>query len=233
MAFEKKTWLNGEDGGTPITAEELNRIEQGIEDSLTENDIVDDLLSTSIVKVLSANMGRELAERVANRLALTGGTLSGNVTISKAGSNQSSFAVRNANHHAYFTVSTANNIGIWSETLQKWVVKCGLDGVVSVDGIEIKDMTWKRLGQVKYGSPLSFPDEWNEMLIYGTNGYYIGTVTLTKDAPTLHYLVGIDSNHIRFTISNNVITLQSSKIDGDDNTEATTGFTPYLTVYYR
>ena len=30
MAFEPKTWANGKDGATPITAEELNRIENGI-----------------------------------------------------------------------------------------------------------------------------------------------------------------------------------------------------------
>ena len=30
MAFEPKTWADGEDGGTPITAAELNRIEQGV-----------------------------------------------------------------------------------------------------------------------------------------------------------------------------------------------------------
>src|SRR5699024_3662854 len=30
MAFEPKTWANGKDGGTPITADELNRIESGI-----------------------------------------------------------------------------------------------------------------------------------------------------------------------------------------------------------
>lgn len=32
MAFEPKTWANGPDGETPITADELNRIEQGIAD---------------------------------------------------------------------------------------------------------------------------------------------------------------------------------------------------------
>src|SRR5699024_5032337 len=31
MAFEPKTWADGEEGGTPITAAELNRIEQGVE----------------------------------------------------------------------------------------------------------------------------------------------------------------------------------------------------------
>ena len=30
MAFEPKTWADGEEGGTPITAAELNRIEQGV-----------------------------------------------------------------------------------------------------------------------------------------------------------------------------------------------------------
>lgn len=30
MAFEPKTWEDGADGGTPITATELNRLETGI-----------------------------------------------------------------------------------------------------------------------------------------------------------------------------------------------------------
>lgn len=33
MAFTPKTWANGAGGGTPITAVELNRIEQGIDDT--------------------------------------------------------------------------------------------------------------------------------------------------------------------------------------------------------
>ncbi|MFF2026561.1 hypothetical protein [Rhodococcus koreensis] len=35
MAFEKKVWADGQGGGTPITAEELNRIETGIDDAHT------------------------------------------------------------------------------------------------------------------------------------------------------------------------------------------------------
>jgi len=30
MAYEKQEWKNGEEGGTPITAERLNHIEEGI-----------------------------------------------------------------------------------------------------------------------------------------------------------------------------------------------------------
>ncbi|SJM61363.1 hypothetical protein [Gulosibacter sp. 10] len=30
MAYEPQTWADGEDGGTPITADRLNHIEQGI-----------------------------------------------------------------------------------------------------------------------------------------------------------------------------------------------------------
>ena len=36
MAFMKKEWKNGEVGETPITSDELNRIEQGIADNETE-----------------------------------------------------------------------------------------------------------------------------------------------------------------------------------------------------
>ena len=34
MAFEPKTWADGEEGGTPITAAELNRIEQGVKQAI-------------------------------------------------------------------------------------------------------------------------------------------------------------------------------------------------------
>ena len=37
MAFTPKTWADGEAGGTPITAEELNRIEAGIEDAQNDD----------------------------------------------------------------------------------------------------------------------------------------------------------------------------------------------------
>ena len=36
MAFTKKTWADGADGGTPITADELDRMEQGIADGQNE-----------------------------------------------------------------------------------------------------------------------------------------------------------------------------------------------------
>lgn len=35
--FEPKTWADGVEGGTPITADELNRIEQGIVDAQNED----------------------------------------------------------------------------------------------------------------------------------------------------------------------------------------------------
>ena len=35
MTFNKKTWVDDADGGTPITASELNRIEQGVSDNDT------------------------------------------------------------------------------------------------------------------------------------------------------------------------------------------------------
>ena len=35
MAYETQTWADGEDGGTPITAEALNHMEDGIEQATT------------------------------------------------------------------------------------------------------------------------------------------------------------------------------------------------------
>ena len=71
------------------------------------------------------------------------------------------------------------------------------------------------------------------MIVYASNGYYCAEMTIMKSAPTLHYLAGIDSNHVRFTISNNQFKIESSKLDSNDNTNAETGFTPSLAVYYR
>lgn len=38
MAFEPDKWVDGEDGGTPITAEELNRIEKAGADKAAKGD---------------------------------------------------------------------------------------------------------------------------------------------------------------------------------------------------
>lgn len=36
MAYEKQEWKNGEDGDTPITAERLNHMEQGIKEKAAQ-----------------------------------------------------------------------------------------------------------------------------------------------------------------------------------------------------
>lgn len=41
MAFSPKTWVDGAGGGTPITAAELNRLEQAIADL---SDVLDDIV---------------------------------------------------------------------------------------------------------------------------------------------------------------------------------------------
>lgn len=48
MAYTPKTWANGAGGGTPITASELNRIEQGVDgahdDIADMQDVISDLV---------------------------------------------------------------------------------------------------------------------------------------------------------------------------------------------
>ena len=38
MAYEAQTWVDGVDGGTPITADALNHIEAGVEDAAEKAD---------------------------------------------------------------------------------------------------------------------------------------------------------------------------------------------------
>lgn len=38
MPFTPKTWADGQAGGTPITADELNRVEQGVAEAHTQLD---------------------------------------------------------------------------------------------------------------------------------------------------------------------------------------------------
>lgn len=41
MAYEKQEWKDGEEGGTPISAERLNHIEEGIESSAEKSELSD------------------------------------------------------------------------------------------------------------------------------------------------------------------------------------------------
>ncbi|AOE45015.1 hypothetical protein SEA_ZIRINKA_13 [Gordonia phage Zirinka] len=45
MAYTPKTWANGAGGGTPITAAELNRIEQGVDVAHDEISDMQDVIS--------------------------------------------------------------------------------------------------------------------------------------------------------------------------------------------
>ncbi|APU92092.1 hypothetical protein SEA_BAXTERFOX_86 [Gordonia phage BaxterFox] len=45
MAYTPKTWANGAGGGTPITAPELNRIEQGVDGAHDEISDMQDVIS--------------------------------------------------------------------------------------------------------------------------------------------------------------------------------------------
>ena len=47
--FTPKTWKDGSSGGTPITASELNRMEQGIEDCATACNDLGDSISPKLV----------------------------------------------------------------------------------------------------------------------------------------------------------------------------------------
>ncbi|QFP96800.1 hypothetical protein SEA_MCKLOVIN_14 [Gordonia phage Mcklovin] len=45
MAYTPKTWANGAGGGTPITAAELNRIEQGVDGAHDEIGDMQDVIA--------------------------------------------------------------------------------------------------------------------------------------------------------------------------------------------
>lgn len=49
VSFTKKTWADGSSGGTPITASELNRMEQGIKDCATACNELGDSISLKIL----------------------------------------------------------------------------------------------------------------------------------------------------------------------------------------
>lgn len=66
VSFTKKTWANGQSGGTPVTAAELNRIEQGIADAVSQSNSnaaglsgVKGQLSPSGLKLYAGALGRK------------------------------------------------------------------------------------------------------------------------------------------------------------------------------
>lgn len=75
VSFAKKTWKDGSGGGTPVTAAELNRLEQGVadltaavnalRDSVSRAVAMDDTIKASIVS--SANQKGELELRFTSK----------------------------------------------------------------------------------------------------------------------------------------------------------------------
>lgn len=65
MAFEPKEWADGEAGGTPITAAELNRIESGIaEHKHDAGDIDSGTLAAARIPTLSLSKVTGLSARL-------------------------------------------------------------------------------------------------------------------------------------------------------------------------
>lgn len=79
VSFTKKTWADGSSGGTPITASELNRMEQGIKDcadgvnglgdSISRKADLDSNVSSAVFKALeSGSADQPIAIRVASSI---------------------------------------------------------------------------------------------------------------------------------------------------------------------
>lgn len=222
-----------------IDAPEYTEVLEHIEEQLTTHgddiaslkdnkvniiDIVDDLESEDSFVPLSANMGRELSKliyTIINSIKINTVT---KVEFDSLPTQGQDFLIRMYRSEGGFyqlTIGSQDKVMLELYDGSNWIV------VTSIN------KTWTHLGYARYGSPLAFPSTWNEMVVYATNGYYMSTINILKGAQTLHYLAGIDSNHVRFTISNNTFTIESSTLNGKSNTDATTGFTPSLSVYFR
>ena len=55
--FTKKTWYDGSEGGTPITAAELNRVETGIDDVVTQSNADKTNIDTHLAKKVNSSDG--------------------------------------------------------------------------------------------------------------------------------------------------------------------------------
>ena len=66
-----------------------------------------------------------------NGLPLSGGTVSGNVTIE---STAPQFNIQNSSHAIRATVSSAGNAGLYDTTFSKWLLKSDSKGTVTIDG---------------------------------------------------------------------------------------------------
>jgi hypothetical protein len=71
MTFNKKTWADGEDGGTPITAGELNRIEQGVAD--LDQSVAEKVDTATLAKVATTGVYADLSGKPALSNVATSG----------------------------------------------------------------------------------------------------------------------------------------------------------------
>lgn len=92
-------------------------------------------LSSSLLKVPEARVSGTIYEGgtalSSKYLAKTGGTLSGNLTISISGASESQINVSNGGHSGRLVSSASYNFGLYDATYSKWLVKSDTSGNVS------------------------------------------------------------------------------------------------------
>ena len=57
VEYTKKTWYDGSEGGTPITAAELNRVETGIDDVVTQSNADKTNIDTHMASKVNSSSG--------------------------------------------------------------------------------------------------------------------------------------------------------------------------------
>lgn len=76
-----------------------------------------------------------------NYLPLSGGTLSGNLTVSMSGTNECQVNVSNGGHSGRLVSSASYKFGVYDTTYGKWIVYSDTDGKVYVDGVRAHHWT--------------------------------------------------------------------------------------------
>ena len=78
VSFAKKTWKDGSGGGTPVTAAELNRLEQGVADLTAAVNALRDSVSQNCGNVevegydINQRIGIQMKSKVSNRRCVFG-----------------------------------------------------------------------------------------------------------------------------------------------------------------
>lgn len=158
----------------------LNNVLDGVKELPTVT--IDD--NGKVLQVVSGNW--EIGASLNNYLPLSGGTLTGNISVTHSDATESRVNVKNSLREGRLVVSETGNLGIYDITNSKWIVCSDSNNTVTLNGTANSANILNIDTRMTYG--------WNGVNYFNISGT-AGNAAATNDTPTTNWWHIMRFNH--------------------------------------